>query len=70
MAILSKLMNLKTWMFVGAAYLSYMAGGWIVDWMAVNFSMLSFLFTGLLGDIVKFSIPTLILYFWYLRGKG
>lgn len=62
-------MNLKNLVvFTIVAYVGYLLGGYAVDWLA---PFVPFLFTGIIGDAIRFIIPTAIVFIGWTRfGKG
>jgi len=61
--------NLKNLVvFTIVAYVGYLLGGYAVDWLA---PFVPFLFTGIIGDAIRFIIPTAIVFIGWTRfGKG
>ena len=60
--------NKKLFMFLVIAYAMYWVGGMAVDYMA---PIIPTLFTGLIGEILRFVIPTTLVYWGWLKfGKG
>ena len=58
-------MNYKSLaMFVVIAYVGYLLGGYVVDYLA---PMVPFLFTGIIGDAIRFVIPTAIVFYGWTR---
>jgi len=54
--------------FIVIAYVGYLLGGYAVDWLA---PFIPFLFTGIIGDAIRFIIPTAIVFIGWTRfGKG
>jgi hypothetical protein len=47
-------------MFVVIAYAAFWAGGLVVDFLA---PIIPFLFTGLIGEAVRFALPVIVFYY-------
>lgn len=62
-------MNFKNLaIFTVVAYVGYMIGGYAVDYLAPTIPIL---FTGLIGEAIRFIIPTAIVFLgWTKFGKG
>ena len=50
--------------FVVIAYVGYLLGGYLVDFLA---PMLPSLFTGIIGDAIRFALPTTVVFIGWLR---
>lgn len=54
-------------MFIVIAYVGYLVGGYLVDWLA---PVAPFLFTGIIGDAIRFALPTFVVFLgWMKFGK-
>lgn len=61
-----KLYDKKLIFFLIVAWISYLAGGWMLDYLIPIFPTL---FSGLMGEVLQFSIPTAVFYFAWKKYK-
>lgn len=50
--------------FIVIAYIGYLLGGYLVDWLA---PVVPQLFTGIVGDAIRFALPTAVVFFGWLK---